>query len=142
MFLAFLPNRNQMPYLHYEKRCNQAKIHEIIKHVKPGAPKLRQRDNHNEKTGSPSSQSDIDGDHTSPYATSCEPLNLSSSPASAANRVSVPQTQQMPSKDEGQSNFLDAEIALIEGYLYGQEKLHVSIRVRALFFDFKLQRSR
>ena len=130
MLLVHLPDKNQMPYLHYEKRCDQAKIHKIIMKVKPRATweqKLRQTNDQPEKEGSTPLPIDSDADHPSICATSYERLNQSQSPTSEQIACTSEEILRLPTEDEEQSRFLNAEAALIKGYLHGQETLHVSM---------------
>ena len=128
-----------MPYLHYEKRCHQAKIHETIMNVTPRAmwkQELRQRNGHTKQDGSTSSSIDSDDDHMSIHGTNGESLELAASLTPEANQrfsqwtqPTLDEDEEKSAKDEEKSAFLKAEEKLIEGYLYGQEKMHVSITV-------------
>ena len=134
-----------MPYLHYEKRCDQAKIHEIIKETKNRATweqKTRQGNNQAKEDGSTSSQLDSDDDRTTTGDTSCEPLEPAPSLKPVADRCFSQETQTLLAEDEEKSRFLNAEAALVKGYLNCQEKLHVSILGHPLFPGFQSQRSR
>ena len=135
-----------MPYLHYEKRCDQANIHKIIMDINSRAiwetkPRQgnNQGNNHTKEDSNMSSPTDSDDDHTSIGFTSCEPLEPASSPNPAATRWFSQKTQTLPAKDEEKSRFLRAEAALIEGYLNCQEKLHVSMPGHSLFLGFQSQ---
>ena len=134
-----------MPYLHYEKRCDQAKIHKIIMDVKQRARWAHRPRHWNDQTkdhGEKSPPTDSDDDHTSIRFTSYESLEPAASPARGANRGLSRETQRLLAEDDEITGFLSAEAALIEGYQDGQKKLHVSTLDHALFFGFQSQQSR
>ena len=142
MILVYLANENQMPYLHYEKRCDQARLHKVIVKVSRKVRReqmFRQRSNHTEEDGNILSTNGSVEDNTSIIIIGPEPLNNSKS---APNRHLSQQTQRLPIEDEEQSRFLNAEEALIKGYLHGSERLHVSVLGHFMFLDYQSQRTR
>ena len=126
-----------MPYLHYEKRCDQAEIHKIIMNINRTAMqerKLRHRNDQSIEGRSTSSPVDSDDDHTSLGA--FESVKPSSGPTTATKLGPFEKASRLLAGEEGQLKFLNAEAVLIQGYLYGKETLHVSILGAALFLDF------
>ena len=97
---------------------------------------LRQRNGHTEEDGSTSPSIDSDDDHKSIRVTNGESLELAASLTPEADQrfsqwtqPTLDEDEEKSAKDEEKSTFLKAEATLIEGYLYGQEKMHVSITV-------------
>lgn len=132
VFFLHLPDKHQMPYLHYEKRCNQAEIHEIIMNVEERAkwePKLRQRNHPTKENGSRSWPIHKDEDHTSIRFASCEPSDAAPSPTPTASPFILQKTPALQAEDgdREKSAFLEAEAVLIKGYLRDPKKLHVRI---------------
>ena len=111
-----------MPYLHYEKRCDQAKIYQVIKQINC-------RNSHRRDLGEceyplqldevTSSQNECD-DGAASFVVDSEDSDKLANLPSAANLA------QDFEEDEERRTFLRAEKDLIRGYLGPQGPLHVS----------------
>lgn len=120
-----------MPYLHYEKRCDQANIYEIIEQV-------NDRNIYGQDTGEcdypllvdevTSSQNERDDGAASVVFDSEDSGKLAKSPSdpNLAERSSVASLPLDFEEGEEEQTFLRAEKDLIRGYLGPRGPLHVS----------------
>ena len=131
-----------MPYLHYEKRCDQAEMRDLIKQIsgensQPQDP--GEGDDLTQANGDTSSQNGCDDGAIRIDVNSKNSTKIAKSLSGPAFAESSSVANSAPDSEEGeeQRRFLCAE-NLIRGYLGSQGPLHVSNLRQALFSLFPI----
>lgn len=124
-----------MPYLHYERRSDQARIDKVIKRIIRSV--RQEEDMHYQDpsmAGNTSSLDDSDDNQSqhNRFNSRSRRQSSSSAPAQSSSQKNL---QSSTMEGERQSSFLSAEEELITEYLYRQRPLHVGRSQRVIFMS-------